>query len=94
MLLSLHITTYRHTTYIPRTNLYDGHSGSNASAHVSRAVDVTLKRNLFQVVRLLSFSLTCGYGMISMVVRVVFRLKWITPFAGSKHITQGAVTQV
>ena len=56
---------------------------------------MTLKRNLFQIVRFLSFILTCGYGMINMVVCVVFRSKWMTlSFAGSKHITQGAVTQV
>jgi len=57
---------------MPRTNIYDGHSGSSASARVSRAVGVTLKRNLFQIVRFLSFILTCGYGMINMVVCVVF----------------------
>jgi len=51
--------------------------------------------NLFHIVRFLSFSLTCGYCMINMVVCVVFRSKWMTrSFAGSKHITQGAVTQV
>jgi hypothetical protein len=39
--------------------------------------------------------LTCGYDMINMVVCVVFRSKWMTRFfAWSKHITQGAVTQV
>ena len=33
--------------------------------------------------------------MINVVVCVVFRSKWMTgSFAGSKHITQGAVTQV
>jgi hypothetical protein len=94
VLVSLQIAIYRHTTYILRTKLYDGHSGSIAYAHVSRALGVTLKWNLFQIVRFLSFSLTGGYGMINIVVRVVFRLKWITPFAGSKNITQGAVTQV
>ena len=80
---------------MPRTNIYDGHSGSSASARVSRAVGVTLKRNLFQIVRFLSFILTCGYGMINMVVCVVFPSRWMTrSFAGSKHITQGTVTQV
>lgn len=91
MLLSLQILH----TYIPRTNLCDGVFGSNASSHVSRAVGVTLKRNLLHIVSFLSFSLMCGYGMINMVACVVFRSKCMArSFAGSKHITQGAVTQI
>jgi hypothetical protein len=89
------VVKFANTTYISRTNLYDGHSESNASAHVSRAVGVTLRRNLFQILHFLSFSLTCGYGMINMVVRVVVISKWMTrSFAGSKHTTQGPVRQI
>lgn len=50
------VVKFANTTYIPRTNLYDRKSRSNASAHVSGAVGVTLKRNVFQIVRSMSFS--------------------------------------